>query len=341
MSDEQETGYEIVNRVTNNSVSHTDYVQPYEFRRLTFAYGVNMDVHGTIELSGTQRASDDGYAAMPHGAYGHLVMEEGSHMTLQSGSLLRAWGFMTGKGETDARRGSKVREQFQMGDWKGGNISFSMLADDRHVFPITQYFIQNVESPVKYHPGALLSTTTSVSAAQGGIALTAMANDIVIVGVSGGDPAMFFMDQEADAENTWVRKWYDAEHDVQTYDVNSGAHIGSMVLDLGKLGTQPLVMNSATFVLPITNNMKIHLLSGQMDFTQTTALLPGAEVEVDKESTVTIYTNDDDLSTLSSFESQLRQYESDHSNWEADPSIGEEPTAPEKPILSTGEALCL
>ncbi len=337
MSDEQETGYEIVNRVTNNSVSHTDYVQPYEFRRLTFAYGVNMDVHGTIELSGTQRASDDGYAAMPHGAYGHLVMEEGSHMTLQNGSLLRAWGYMTGKGETDARRGSKVREQFQMGDWKGGSISFSMLADDRRVFPITQYFIQNVESPVKYHPGALLSTTTSVSAAQGGLALTAMANDIVVVGVSGGDPAMFFMDQEADAENTWVRKWYDAEHDVQTYDVNSGAHIGSMVLDLGKLGTQPLVMNSATFVLPITNNMKIHLLSGQMDFTQTTALLPGAEVEVDKESTVTIYTNDDDLSTLSSFESLWRQYESDHSNWEADPSIGEEPVAPKKPILSTGE----
>lgn len=352
MSNEQETGSEIIKRVSNNSVSTTDYVTPFEFRRLTFAAGVNMDVHGTIELSGTQRASDDGYAAMPHGAYGHLVMEEGSHMTLQSGSLLRAWGFMTGKGETDARRGSKVREQFQMGDWKGGSISFSMLGDSRKVFPITQYFIQNVESPVKYHPGALLSTTTSVSAAQGGLALTAMANDIVVVGVSGGDPAMFFMDQEADAENTWVRKWYDAEHDVQTYDVNSGAHIGSMVLDLGKLGTQPLVMNSATFVLPITNNMKIHLLSGQMDFTQTTALLPGAEVEVDKESTVTIYTDPDDLSTLSSFESQLRTYESEHSNWEAakanhdawlenqdgdEPELGEEPQAPAKPILSTGE----
>ncbi len=327
MSDEQETGYELVNRVSNNSAAPTSYVQPFEFRRLTFAEGVNMDVYGTIELSGTQRASDDGYAAMPHGAYGHLVMEAGSHMTLQNGSLLRAWGFMTGKGETDARRGSKVREQFQMGDWKGGSISFSMLADDRHVFPITQYFIQNVESPVKYHPGALLSTTTSVSANFGSMGITAMANDIVIVGVSGGDPAMFFMDQEADAENTWVRKWYDAEHDVQTYDVNSGAHIGSMVLDLGKLGTSPLVMNSATFVLPITNNMKIHLLYGQMDFTQTTALLPGAEVEVDKESTVTIYANNDDLSTLSSFESL-------YNTWVKD---GKQGDAPEKPILSTGE----
>lgn len=296
MSDEQETGYEIVNRVSNNSVSHTDYVIPYEFRRLTFAEGVNMDVYGTIELTGTQRASDDGYAAMPHGAYGHLVMEAGSHMTLQNGSLLRAWGFMTGKGETDARRGSKVREQFQMGDWKGGSASFDMLdlsKNPGHVFPISQYFIQNVESPVKYHPGAILSTTTSVSANFASMGITAMANDIIIVGVSGGDPAMFFMDQEADAENTWVRKWYDAEHDVQTYDVNSGAHIGSMVLDLGKLGTAPLKMNSGMFVLPITNNMKIHLLSGSMDFTQVTSLLPGAEVEVDKESTVTIYSNPD------------------------------------------------
>ena len=337
MSNDQETGYEIVNRVSSNSANKVAYVQPYEFRRLTFAAGVNLDVHGTIELTGTQRAADDAYASMPHGPYGHLVMDEGSHMTLQNGSLLRAWGYMTGKGETDARRGSKVREQFQMGDWKGGSISFSMLDDDRRVFPITQYFIQNVESPVKYHPGALLSTTASVSAAQGGMGITAMANDIIVVGVSGGDPAMFFMDQEADAENTWVRKWYNPETDVQTYDVNSGAHIGSMVLDLGKLGTSPLVMNSGQFVLPITNNMKIHLLTGLMDFTQTTALLPGAEVEVDKESTVTIYADDDDLRTLSSFESQWRTYESEHSNWEADPSIGEEPVAPKKPILSTGE----
>ena len=294
MSDEQETGYEIINRVSNNSVSHTDYVQPYKFRRLTFAYGVNIDVHGTIELSGTQRASDDAYATLPHGPYGHLVMEEGSHMTLQNGSKLRAWGYMTGKGETDARRGSTVHEQFQMGDWKGGGVAFSMLAaENTRVFPITQYYIQNVESPVKYHPGAVLTTTTSVSANFGNMGITAMANDIKIVGVSGVHTAMFLMDQEADAENTWVRKWYDAEHDVQTYEVNSGAHLGSMVLDLGKLGTQPLVMNSGYFVLPITNNMKIHLLSGMMDFTQTTSLLPGAEVEVDKESVIKIVKNSD------------------------------------------------
>ena len=294
MSNDQETGYEIINRVSNNSASGTPYVKPTEFRRLTFAKGVNLDVYGLIEITGTQRASDDAYATLPHGPYGRLVMSEGSRMTLQNASELRVWGYMTGMGETDARRGAVVREQFQMGDWKGGSVSFSMLAaEDTRVFPITQYYIQNIESPVKYHPGSVLSTTTSVSANFGSMGMTAMANDIKVVGVSGQHTAMFLMDQEADAENTWVRKWYDAEHDVQTYEVNSGAHLGSMVLDLGKLGTQPLVMNSGYFVLPITNNMKIHLLSGMMDFTQTTSLLPGAEVEVDKESVIKIVQNAD------------------------------------------------
>lgn len=300
MSDEQETDNPIITRLSNNRANPVDYVQPTEFRRLTFATGVNIEVFGLIELTCVQRASDDAYAAMPHGNYGHLVMEEGSHMVLQNGAELRAWGYMTGKGETDARRGSIVREQFQMGDWKGGQNSFNMINPDYmgganltyfHIFPISQYFIQNIESPVKYHPGAVLSTTTSVSATfgdNGQVGITAAANDIPVVGVSGQHTAMFLMDIAADAENTWVRKWYDAENDVQTYEVNSGAHIGSMVLDLGSLGSWNIVMNSGQFVLPIMNNMKIHLLSGEMDFTQSTSLLPGAEVEIDKESTVSI-----------------------------------------------------
>ena len=311
MSDAQETDNPIIPRLSNNQANPVAYAQPTEFRRLTFATGVNMEVFGLIELTCTQRASDDAYAAMPHGNYGHLVMEEGSRMVLQNGAELRAWGYMTGKGETDARRGSTVREQFQMGDWKGGSKSFNMINPDMnggnlnlsyfHIFPISQYFIQNVESPVKYHPGAVLSTTTSVSATfgeSGNVGITAAANDIPVVGVSGDNTAMFLMDIAADAENTWVRKWYDAEHDVQTYEVNSGAHIGSMVLNLGSLGSWNIVMNSGQFVLPIMNNMKIHLLSGEMDFTQSTSLLPGAEVEIDKESTVSI-TNSSDPAIVS------------------------------------------
>ena len=293
MSMEQETGYEIVPRIASTSGSPRPYVQPYPYLTLTMADGVNMDVYGLIEVSGSQRATDGSYAAHPHGPCGFIQMQEGSRMTMQGGSELRAWGFIIGKGETDVRRDAIVREQFQMGDWKGGSTSFGMLSRPEHVFPLTHYYIQNIESPFKYHPGAVLSTTTAVSATYQGIALTASANDIKVIGVNKRDQAIFLMDNEADAENTWVRKWYDVEHDLQVYDVNNSAHIGSMVLDLGKLGTEPLQMNSGYFVLPITCNFKIHLLSGTMDFTQNTALLPGAEVEIDKEAIVTVVKNDD------------------------------------------------
>ena len=310
--------YNDVNDDPNNYYGNNS---PVEFRRLTFAEGVNMDVFGKIELTCTQYQSNEAYTSQPVGAYGRLVMEEGSHMTLQSGSELRAWGFMTGQGETDARRGATVREMFQMGDWKGAMASVAITGmvagtnlcstvqsiikgnscdySDKKIFPVSQYFIQNIESPVKYHPGALLSTSAAVSEGVMGVTSVSMAaTDIAIVGVSGEHTAIFLMDQEADAENTWVRKWYDVEKDIQVYDINSGAHIGSMELDMGGVNLMgasiPVKLNSAKFDLPITSNMKIHLLSGNMDFQQNTSLLPGSEVEVDKESTVSISMNEED-----------------------------------------------
>ena len=319
-SQEKEVNMTAPRVVFNDQRIATPYVtiQPTEFRRLTFASGVNMDVFGQIELTCSQYASNEAYTAQPCGAYGRLVLEEGSHLTLQSGSEVRAWGFVTGKGEMDARRGAKVREMFQLGDWKGAMTSVQIVGlvkqsenptlynvvggdhSDKKIFPVTQYFIQNIESPVKYHPGAVLSTSAAVSEGLMGMSVSMAATDIAIVGVSGQHQAIFLMDQMADADNTWVRKWYDVENDIQVYDINSAAHIGSMVLDMGDInlltyGSVPIRLNSAKFDLPLTCNFKIHLLSGTMDFLQNTCLLPGAEVEVDKESTVTVAKNENDL----------------------------------------------
>lgn len=322
MSDTQEkevnmTAPRVVFNDQNTATPYTS-ILPTEFRRLTFAPGVNLDMYGDIELTCSQYASNEAYTAQPCGAYGRMVLEENSHITLQSGSEFRAWGFVTGKGEMDARRGAKVREMFQLGDWKGAMTSVQIVGlvkqsenptlygvvggdhSDKKIFPVTQYFIQNIESPVKYHPGAVLSTSAAVSEGLMGMSVSMAATDIAIVGVSGQHQAIFLMDQMADADNTWVRKWYDVENDIQVYDINSAAHIGSMVLDMGDInllqfGTVPIRLNSAKFDLPLTCNFKIHLLSGTMDFLQNTCLLPGAEVEVDKESTVTVAKDENDV----------------------------------------------
>lgn len=285
---------------------------PVSFRKLIFADGVNMTLAGTIELTCTQYGSGE-TMGVPGGNYGHLIMKPGSHMTINNGGELRAWGFVTGdgtkdangtylSGEIDARRGGIVREMFQMGDWKGGDISFTMIMDQApqnmtHLFPVYMYFIQNVESPVKYHPGSSLICATSVNVSG---SINAYANDIKVVGKE-GEPAMFLMDEMADAENTWVRKWYDAAKDQQVYEVNSGAKLGSLVVDLGEVpgamfggsGMFAIQLDSRKFVLPLTSNFKIHLLSGNMQFTQSTSCLPGMEVEVDKESEISIIPNED------------------------------------------------
>ncbi|MBQ2520809.1 MAG: hypothetical protein II540_05920, partial [Paludibacteraceae bacterium] len=333
MEEAQGSGYPIVNKVAGK---YGDYVRPYKYRKLTLANGVNFDVHGVLEVGGSQFAGEARFTGSTIGAYGQLQMNKGSHMTLQDGSVLRAWGYVTGDidnqdaqhnvpmGEIDARRGSMVNEQFQMGDW-GSNIlnaAIGLLTHAEETFPISDYYIQNIEVPVKYHPGAKLSAATSVyaDASVDTLQLRALmsADDIKIVGVNGEDNAMFLLDSYADAENTWVRKWYDASKDQQVYEINSGAHIGQLIIPLissplfqnaeqllknmkGIMGTMgglmasnnihfpaELTMNSGQYFLPITTNFKLHLLSGEMSFTQTTELLPGSEVEVDKEATVYI-----------------------------------------------------
>ena len=313
---------------SNEQGASSAYVERYNsqtvpsmFRKLTFENGANLDVFGIIEVGGTQFTGSDSHTGATTGEYGQLQLNEGSRITLQNGSIVRAWGYITGDiehqnpithvvpmGEIDARRGATVYEMFQMGDWGNTVMNGVGLVTGDSRFPVNSYFVQNIEAPVKYHPGAKLFAQTSVSA--GGM-ITMCANEIQVIGVSIQDVAVFLMDENADAENTWVRKWYDASNDQQVYEINSGAHIGSLVINLASsplfdgmenyvgdlLGMpavtniiqqsgahfeQDIVMNSGQYVLPITYNFKLHLLSGTLDFTQNTELIPGAELEIDK-----------------------------------------------------------
>ena len=272
------------------------------YRKLTLSTGANIQVYGTIELGGKQAAGAQGAtgAGIPTGTYGQIDLQTGSKITLNSGAKLYAWGFVTGSGDIDARRGSKIYEQFQIYDWKGGTFASAMINNSQKVFPISQYYIQNVEAPTTYHPGAELISATSINVSNVIIAC----NTIKIIG-SLNSGAMFLMDEADMSDNTWVRKKYDPTTDQQVYDVNSSASLGSMVISFDmsvfdwatKLILQlagisdELDFDSRNYVLPVTNNLKIHLLTGEMGITQSTVMLPGSEIEIDKTSTVTINNN--------------------------------------------------
>lgn len=262
----------------------TGATTPSKAYKLTLASGVHMDVFGTIEAGGKQASGGQGEngAGVPKNSYGQLDLQAGSEIVLSGTSAkLRAWGFVTGAGTIDVRRGATVYEQFQMYDWKGGTYTSNIISNKDGFFPVNQYFIQNVEASATYHPGSSLIAVTSVYVR----VLTSyevVKAEVKIIGVD-GETAMFLMDNKDESEDTWVRKKYDAANDKQIYEINSSARLGSIII-----GIAGYTMNSQDFVLPITNNMKIHLLSGNMNITQSTVLLPGSEIEIDKTATVVI-----------------------------------------------------
>ena len=60
---------------------------------------------------------------MPSGKYGSIDMDENSRLVLKNGGELFALGYVTGKGEVVAEKGSCVWENFQFRDFRGGSAS--------------------------------------------------------------------------------------------------------------------------------------------------------------------------------------------------------------------------
>ena len=259
------------------------YTTPSPYKKLSFAAGAHLDVWGKIQAGGRQAATGqmDGKNGCPHEKYGWIYLHEGSSITLENGSHLYAWGYVTGLGEIDAKRGSTVYESFQIKDWRGGSATSSWTSNNKGTngaFPVTQYYIQNIECPIKFRPGATEKCDGTVNA----LSNYQSFNDVKFIGTT-GTGSFFEMEDEDMSEDTWVRKWYDAVNDKQVYEVNSSAKMNSISLSLYGVS-----FSSSDFVLPVTNNMKIHLLTGSLQITQNTELLPGAEIEVDKEATAYI-----------------------------------------------------
>lgn len=270
------------------------FVTPSKFSKLVFESGVHLDVLGTIEVGCKQSAYGQSDAAngAPTGPYGWLALSENSQIVVADGGVIRAWGFITGAGTIDVRRGGIVREQFQLLDFKGGTNTKNMCGgltplsngtanNEGDVFPLNQYFIQNVESRTTYHPGAILYCSTAWY-----MSMSLAADNIQLIGLrnkqsgESDDVAMFLMDDEADSEDTWVCKYYDNATDRQIYEINNSASLGSFSITMSGY-----LFPTANFDLPITNNMTIRLRSGKLDMTQDAVLLAGAQIQIDKQAT--------------------------------------------------------
>ena len=235
------------------------------FRTLTMSDGASITVNGAISLGGRYYAAGGREQGRPVGDYGYIKMADNSSITVKNGGKLYAWGFISGSGSVLAESGATVYEFYQIADFRGGTASSDM---HHGVFPFSQYFVQNIEVPLTLNAGANEQVYSGVYAMKS--TYTTAINFI-------GDTGMFKV------ESGSFTKDYDEKTDRLVFTVNGEAALNTLALTLAGMD-----VNSASYVLPITNNITINIQSGNVTINQDAALLAGVEVNIAEGAGLTV-----------------------------------------------------
>lgn len=276
------------------------YSAPTAYRTLTMADGANIFVEdgGAISVSGKHSSKMNSYNGQPFGPQGFIVMNEGSNITVKSGGVLYAWGYIVGEkrdtndepptgGTVTIESDGTVYECFQVTDYRGGTATNGMTSDDwtgadnndtYHVFPMSQYYVQNVQVPMTLKAGATENGYFSV-------AVSKVGNKSAPVPFIGNE-GMFRI------SDGYIVKDYDEKNDRLIIDIYGDIEMAPMFISIaaGFLG-MTVDIDSNDYVLPLTNNLTATLHSGHtLDITQDLAILPGAELNIEEGATVNIGT---------------------------------------------------
>ena len=235
------------------------------FRTLTMSEGTSITVNGAISLGGRYFAAGGSQQGRLVGDYGYIKMADNSSITVKNGGNLYAWGFISGSGSVLAESGATVYEFYQIADFRGGSASSNM---GNKVFPFSQYFVQNIEVPLTLNAGANEQVYSGVYAMS--TTYTTAINFI-------GDTGMFKV------ESGSFTKDYDEKTDRLVFTVNGEAALNTLSLKLAGMS-----VNSASYVLPITNNITINIQSGNVTINQDAALLAGVQVNIAEGAGLTV-----------------------------------------------------
>ena len=269
--DDANTAHGSVPACTSTDGNEVKWTQPYAYRTLTMAADASITVNGALEVGGRHSAAAAARPAAPTDALGYIYMTAGSHIEVNGD--LYAWGYIYGDGTVTANNGAAIYEVFQITDLRGGNATLA-LASDLMVFPMTQYYVQNVEVATTYNYGATAYVTTSFFLKSQ--CLTAPPIKFI------GEDAMF-----QTGENCHIIKEYDPATDTLNLDAYGDCTLSTIQVTLGTNS-----VDSSNFVLPISNNINISIWSGTATLKQDIVMLPGSTLTVGPEAVLEIGSTD-------------------------------------------------
>lgn len=240
------------------------YTKPTAYRTLTMAEGAHITVNGSISLPAkhfaTQGSKPNG--SSPNGPCSFINMSEGSAITVNGGGNLYAYGFITGSGKVVAKSGANIYEYFQIMDFRGGTQTTDM---ENGVFPLSQYYIQNIEVPLTLETGAVENcyATMKISSMTLSTAVAFIANNGAMFNLTSGS----------------LIKRYDGAADRLIFELDGTMSINPIEMEFGS-GLLSTKINSKNYELPINNNITVKVNSGSVTLGQDVAMLPGSELVI-------------------------------------------------------------
>ena len=286
------------NTIKNNGLEETDYAESDAISKtpkkyLTLDNGTQITVRGNLCIYAVL-SSKMVYNSSPL-TYGQINMGEDCHIYLESGAHLSAYGYITGNPATSsitARPGSSVYEAFQVRDWRGGNATISMLNNTQKVFPVGQYYVQNIETKLRLESGATEYLSFGVVMSVGEI----FANTPFVVNHSSSKTGLFKLGDN----NSYLEKYYDKATDRMKYDIvgttdEAIAQLANIKIDVDA-GLAGAIMglddiDSKGYVLPINMNMDVHLENITIETLYDVAFLAGSTLNIDDKSELIINSN--------------------------------------------------
>ena len=268
--------YDNVGTVTTTepTIVETDRVTPTAFRTLKLATGTNLAVNGTLAVAGTVTTKNHGHVTGP---YGHISMASNSVISVASGAKLYAWGYISGSGSVEIKNGGYVAEAFQIADWHGGDCTKQIVdaSGTYKLFPFSQFYVQNVEVPMKLHPGATEEAFFAISVTLAGIQKTS----VPLVGEGG----LFRI------VDGYVTKDYNEQTDYMDFTIAGTVHLQpiSITLKVSLIGN--ITIDAKNFHFPIPSHFNILVKeSHAITINTSMAFYPGSKFEIEKDATVKI-----------------------------------------------------
>ena len=244
------------------------YNTPVEYRTLTMADGAELVINGSMSVPAKHGYAQGGLkmGGSPIGNVSFVRMQDGSSITVNNGGKLYAFGYITGSGSVTANSGATVYEYFQMMDFRGGTQSTSM---ENGVFPLSQYYIQNIEVPMTICSGATEYAYTTIY-----MSSTAFSSSVAFIATK---------DSMFNLTSGYVTKRYDGSTDRLIVESHGDMTFSSINM---KVGTTTI--NSANYELPINSNLTVTAVSGNISINQDMAMLPGSEIIIEKGANCTL-----------------------------------------------------